>query len=623
MLRDADPASFAGIYIVCGRTDLRYGIDSLAGIIERKYHMKLFVPNTLFLFCGGSSSRIKGLLWEGDGFLLLYKNLKKMHMVLLSDEQLNSLNGEALVIIASSLQSQLVSLGEQLDHANAQLADTNKRIDLLTEQIRVMNQRHFGRKSENSTDVYDGQLSMFDVVNGSVPEPEITEVIISSHTRNKPKGKREADLEGLPARIIEHKLSDEQLSELFPKGYKELPEEIYKRLHVIPETFIVDEHRVHVYASKDNDGRIIRAPRPEDLFRGSIATPSLVASVINGKFANALPIERQSRIFRTNGVNLAPNTLANWVVGSAERYLSLVYDRLCELIRDSHVIHADETPVKVMRIDDEKIRNGRKTYMWVYRNSPKSPRPVILYEWQPSRRADHPREFLKGFSGVAVTDGYQVYHKLGRERDDLTVAGCWVHARRPFAEFIKSVGTEAAKGSVAWEAYAMITEITHLDNGFDDLSSEDRLRQRQKVLVPKVDAYFEWAKLKYSQVTHNSTVGRALAYSINQESYLRVFLTDGDVPMDNNYAEQAIRPFTIGRKNFVLIESSNGAMASAMLYSLTETAKANHLNPYKYFELPLSEIPCHMDGKDLSFIDELLPWSPLAQKECPSKYKRS
>ncbi len=227
-----------------------------------------------------------------------------------------------------------------------------------------------------------------------------------------------------------------------------------------------------------------------------------------------------------NGIKLEPNTISNWIINGAERYLSLVYDRM----RSAH--------------------------------------PIELYDWQPSRRSDHPREFLKDFSGTVVTDGYQFYHKLGKEHHDLQVSGCLIHARRPFAEFIKSVKPEVAKDSIAAEAYSMITEIMHIDNSFDDLSNRDRKKQRQLKLQEKVDAYFEWVKFKYSQVTHNSTIGKALAYSINQEEYLRMFLTDGKIPMDNNYAKQAIRPFTIARKNFVLIDSSKGANASAMIFSL-------------------------------------------------------
>lgn len=551
-------------------------------------------------------------------------------MLELSEEQLKHLNKDALVIIAASLQNQLRSMAHQLENANVRLDDNNRQIELLTEQIRLMNQRHFGKKAESGLNDMEGQLTLFDSFNEAegfqkkdLAEPTIEEVTISSYRRSKTKGKREADLDGLPSRIFEHRLSDEELDEKFPNGYKELPVEIHKRLHIIPETFIVDEHHVHVYASKSNDGTIIRAERPLDLFRNSIATPALVVSIINGKYANALPLERQSRAYKCNGINLSTNTMSNWVINSTDRYLSLVYERLHELIYENKVIHADETPVKVMRIDNTRVKGGKKTYMWVYRNQClRTTHPIVLYDWQASRKADHPREFLKDFSGTVVTDGYQVYHKLADEREYLRIAGCWIHARRPFADFIKSVGLKTAKGTVAQEAYDMITDILHTDNEFDDLSNTDRRKQRQTKLQEKVDTYFEWVKQKYSQVTHNSTIGKALAYSINQEKYLRVFLTDGMVPPDNNYAEQAIRPFTIGRKNFVLMESDNGAKASAMLYSLVETARANEVNTYQYLELLLTEIPKHMDDNNLKFLDELLPRAPRVQRECPSRYKK-
>ena len=551
-------------------------------------------------------------------------------MLELSEEQLKHLNKDALVIIAASLQNQLRSMAHQLENANVRLDDNNRQIELLTEQIRLMNQRHFGKKAESGLNDMEGQLTLFDSFNEAegfqkkdLAEPTIEEVTISSYRRSKTKGKREADLDGLPSRIFEHRLSDEELDEKFPNGYKELPVEIHKRLHIIPETFIVDEHHVHVYASKSNDGTIIRAERPLDLFRNSIATPALVVSIINGKYANALLLERQSRAYKCNGINLSTNTMSNWVINSTDRYLSLVYERLHELIYENKVIHADETPVKVMRIDNTRVKGGKKTYMWVYRNQClRTTHPIVLYDWQASRKADHPREFLKDFSGTVVTDGYQVYHKLADEREYLRIAGCWIHARRPFADFIKSVGLKTAKGTVAQEAYDMITDILHTDNEFDDLSNTDRRKQRQTKLQEKVDAYFEWVKQKYSQVTHNSTIGKALAYSINQEKYLRVFLTDGMVPPDNNYAEQAIRPFTIGRKNFVLMESDNGAKASAMLYSPVETARANEVNTYQYLELLLTEIPKHMDDNNLKFLDELLPRAPRVQRECPSRYKK-
>lgn len=552
-------------------------------------------------------------------------------MTNISDEQLKSLDHSTLIFMFRSLQNQMRLMEENNRKLTAQLSKSEKtseellkQVERLTEIIRLANQRSHGRKSEKSE--IPGQMSLFDSLNeaealkDNSPEPEITEVI--TYKRKKAKGKREEDLKDLPTRIIDHCIPDEELARLFPNGYKELPAESYKRLHVIPETFVVDEHHVHVYASKDNDGRIIKAERPADLFRNSIATPELIAMILNAKYARAIPIERQSSSFKTNGVNLSSNTMANWVIKSSEDYLSLIYDRLHKLIYDNKVIHADETPVNVMRVDDTK--SGKKTYMWVYRSRPlRGSPPIVLYDWQKSRKADHPREFLKEFSGTVITDGYQVYHKPKNEREDLKVAGCWIHARRPFAEIIKSVGEKESKGTVAAQAYNKITEIMHEDNKLDDLPKKDRERQRKLILKKKVSDYFEWAKEKYLLIAPNSALGKALAYSINQEKYLRVFLKDGDIPMDNNYAEQAIRPFTIGRKNFVFIESVNGAKASAVIYSIVETAKANNLNTYKYLELLLSELPKRKKEGKLSHIDDLLPWSKLPQKECLSQYKKS
>ena len=193
----------------------------------------------------------------------------------LSKEELNKMDKNVLITIIGVLQTQLNAISSQLD--------------FLTEQIALMNRRSFGRKTEQLDEMH--QMTLFEVFNepevlsDDSKEPAISELIIPSHTRKK-KTTREKSLEGLPVRIFNHTLSDEQLKERFPDGYKELPCKVYKRLSIIPQTFIVDEHHVHVYAAKNNDGTIVRAPRPADVFRNSIATPSLVAAIITGKYAN-------------------------------------------------------------------------------------------------------------------------------------------------------------------------------------------------------------------------------------------------------------------------------------------------------------------------------------------------
>ncbi|MBR4816737.1 MAG: transposase, partial [Lachnospiraceae bacterium] len=288
----------------------------------------------------------------------------------LSVEELNKMDKRVLITIIVSLQSQLNTISSQLD--------------FLTEQIALMNQRSFGKKTEQMDQFQ--QLTIFDFFNETEalsddsPEPEITEVVISTHTRRK-KTKREDQLEGLPARIFEHTIEKEELSQLFPEGYKELPVETYKRVSIIPQTILVDEHHIHVYASKNNDGTIVRADRPVDLFRNSVATPSLVASIMTGKYQNHLPLERQVQAFKANGIKLETNTLANWMMLASDKYLNKVYDELVRQLKTLSVIHADETPFRVIgkpRIDDDGKSLADKSYMWVYWNADCNPEmPVV------------------------------------------------------------------------------------------------------------------------------------------------------------------------------------------------------------------------------------------------------
>lgn len=206
------------------------------------------------------------------------------------------------------------------------------------------------------------------------------------------------------------------------------------------------------------------------MFRNSIVTPSLLAAIITGKYANHIPLERQSQCYKDNGVKLETNTMANWMIKGSEQYFSILYDKLHKYLYKSNVVHADVTPFNVT---DDGRKAGSKSYMWVYRNGACDARnPVVIYDNQATRRADHPREFLKDYSGVVVTDGYQVYHTLENQREDLQIAGCWVHAKRKFAEIVKTTDSEALTPDdiVAGEAAKRIAKMFHLDNELDNLS---------------------------------------------------------------------------------------------------------------------------------------------------------
>lgn len=534
-----------------------------------------------------------------------------------SSEQLNNMNKDVLVNLVIGMQEQIA---EQIN-SNKKL---NEQIERLSEQIAIMNTRSFGRKTEKNIQT-DDQINMFDIIfneaEGILPkqlpaEPEMEEILVHTHKRKKKKGKRAEDLEGLPVVIIDHTLSDDELKEKFPEGYSNLPDEIYSKLEIIPARFEVHEHHIAVYKGKN--GAIVKADHPKEMLNNSIATPSLVASIINGKYTNAMPLYRQEQEYARNDIKVSRQVMAGWVIKVAERYVSLVYDRIREEIQKSEIIHADETPVMVTRDGREGMH---KNYMWVYRtgNMCKT-HPAILYDYQKTRKADSPKEFLKGFSGKLVCDGYQVYHALENEPEvEFKVAGCWTHARRHFANILKSMDEKTFRNTVANEALVQIENIYHTDNSLRKLPPSKRKEQRKKLVKPLVDKYFEWAKGSIFRVPEKSATADGIKYSLNQEKYLRTFLTDPKVPLDNNLAEQAIRPFCVGKKNWKLIDTVNGAKASAILYSIVETAKANELNIYQYFKHILTEIPKHIDNADFSFLDQLLPWSTELPEECRKK----
>lgn len=505
-----------------------------------------------------------------------------------------------------------------------QLAEMNRKLDLLIEQAAIGNQQRFGRSSEKNL-ADEEQITMFfneteALCDSAAEEPVIEEVVPSYTRRKKSKGKRDEDLKDFPVREEIHELSDEVLTELFPDGYRYLPDEIYRKLEMHPARFEVVEHHIKVYRGKRSQ-KVVKAEHPKEMLDNSIATPSVVSAVINAKYVNSVPLYRQEQELQRNDVHISRQTMANWMMTVSERYLSLLYDCMKEEILSSSVIHADETPVMVSKDGRDTMQ---KSYMWVYRTGTMcGAHPAILYDYQKTRKMDAPREFLQDYTGTLVCDGYQVYHSLGKKRaDELKVSGCWAHARRKFADICKSLGKEQSKGTLANHALVLIAQIYHADNKLQTLAPEERLRKRQKEVKPLVDAFFAWLKERQAELPEKSATAAGFTYCLNQETYLRVFLDNPAVPLDNNAAEIAIRPFCVGKNNWKLIDTVNGAKASAILYSIAETAKANNLKPYDYFKHLLTEIPKHMEETSLDFIQSLLPWSEQLPAECKKKAEK-
>ena len=507
----------------------------------------------------------------------------------------------------------------------------------LMEQVRLANQQRFGRHTEKLEDI-SGQLSFFNEAEANcdetIPEPTVKEVIASAgKAPRKPKKKdqREEDLRDFPREEIPHDIPEQELNEAFGEGnWKRMPDEVFWQLRFEPAKWTAEKHIIKVYVGTDgvHQDEFLRGDHPGTLFRGSIATPSLEAAIINAKYVNSNPLDRISRDFEANGLNLSKQTMSNWTVWTAERYLSPVYERMKKCQLEAHVNQSDETPVEVIH-DDRPA--GSKSYMWVHITGELSPvPPVIVYEYQKTRHNDHPKAYYRDFSGVLVTDGLEQYHKLGRDLEGITNANCMAHARRHFANAVKAIGKsnpEAIKGSVAYQALVRIGAIYDLEGGLKDLTPEKRLKERQTSIKPLVEEFFAWIRKVQADrtVLPKGETAKGIAYCLNQEEYLRFFLSDGEVPIDNLASERALRTFTIGRKNWMTINTVRGAQASAMIYSITETARANGLNVYYYVKHLLEgllEIELADGSIDEKELEQLMPWSKELPAECYSKRRK-
>lgn len=526
-------------------------------------------------------------------------------------EQLNKFDKDLLIELFLGMQGQMEELSRQTQVLN-------DRMQLMMEQMVLFQKNRFGRSSEKMADSeqirfmeVDGTIVFFNeaeaVCDLDAPEPDDLE--LKAPKKKKQPGKKAADIAGLTVKRIDHYLKEEELTAEFGEnGWKQLPDAISRCYQFISASVVIEEHHIGVYSSK-LDEHMIKAPHPRNLLHGSLVSPSLAAAVINGKYVNAVPLYRLEKEFERYGLAITRQNMANWMIRLGEEYLGTMYDYLHKLLYDYHVIQADETPVLVNK---DGRPAGSQSYMWVYRSGfMYRDRQIILYEYQKTRNASHPREFLRDYTGICVTDGYQVYHTLEKEREDLKIAGCWVHCRRRFNDALEVIPKAHRKESILHLIMKQIQAIYREEGKLSDFSTEDRLMQRQLVVKPLVDAFFAYLKQNEPKIPKNGKIREAFTYALNQESYLKVFLEDGDVPIDNNASERAIRGFCIGKKNWEMIDTVNGANSSAIIYSIAETAKANNLKPFDYFEYLLTEIPKHVDDKNTDFLAELLPWSDM------------
>ena len=529
-------------------------------------------------------------------------------------EELNKCSREELITFVLMMQGQLDSL--------------NENIEMLIEQVRIANNYRFGKHTEKLSSI-DGQLSFFDEADAAfdenAPEPKEEDVLPPKQGK-KNKGQRELNLKDFPEEVIpSYTVTEEELDAFYGKGsWRRLPDETYKRLRHEPESWTVELHTVEVYVGKDGEHQdeFMRGKRPKDLLKNSIVTPSLMSSILNVKYVNSSALNRIEQEFERNGVNISKQTMSNWIVLCANKYFAAFVERMKQELLTLHVTQADETPTQVIGDSDHP---NSKCWMWVHRSGELyKERPIVIYEYQKGRDHTIPLNFYKDYKGVLVTDGLAQYHLVDKLLPDVTNVNCWAHARRDFSDAVKAAdkkNPETVRQSVAYQALQKIAEFYNADTALKELESAERLQIRQKEIKPLVEDFFVWVKRQIAEcvVPPKSKTAQGLNYIINQEVYLKGFLEDGDIPIDNSASERAIRTFCLGKKNWMFHNTAKGAGASALVYSISETAKLNNFRPYNYFKYILTELPKHCDEKgniEPAELDYIMPWSDKLPEEC-------
>ena len=517
---------------------------------------------------------------------------------------------------ASNSITDLEKLCQQLQQKNAELT---AKVKWYEEQFRLSQQRKFGASSEKSD---TEQLSLFNEAEAEAQplaaEPTLEK--ITYERRKKQPGQREAKLADLPVETIEYRLPDEeQVCSVCGDHLTEMRTEIRRELMIIPAQVKVLEHVQQVYACRKCQAEgtstpIVTAPMPAPVLKGSLVSASSMAYVMSQKYVDGLPLYRQEQQFMRLGLELSRQTLANWMLYGANKWLVLLYNRMHQQLLQQDILHADETGLQVLH---EPGRSAEaKSCLWLYRAGQYGP-PIVLYDYQETRAGKHPKNFLSGFRGYLHVDGYPGYHALALE--GVTLVGCWAHARREFDEALKALPKDKRSAKVAArDGLDFCNQLFAIERDLAKASPEERHEARQKRSQPVLDAFLAWLHVQRDQALPKSAFGKAITYCLNQWHKLTAFMQDGRLEISNNRSERSIKPVVIGRKAWLFSNTPLGATASAIIYSVVESAKENGLNPFEYLKYLFQQLP-NVDVNDSAVIDALLPHSPTLPASCRIK----
>jgi transposase len=520
-------------------------------------------------------------------------------------------------VSADQQLNKIYELEDKIALLQNEKAELLAKLNWFEEQFRLNQHKRYGRSSEQT--VYAEQQSLFneaealDAVKPSEPEPTLEE--ITYKRKKKQKGHREEMLKDLPVEVIEHKMpEEEQICDVCGNDLHEMSVEITRELEIIPPQVKVIEHRRTVYACGECEENeittpVITAPMPKRTLPGSIASAATIAYVMIQKYMFGVTLYRQETYWKQLDIEISRQTMANWLILASSRWLSIVFEHMHRFLLQHDIIHADETGLQVLHEPGRPATS--ESYMWLYRTGRDGPH-VVLFEYQTTRARKHPQKFLQGFKGYLCTDGYQSYEGLS----EIINVACLAHARRKWDEALKSLPKEVKdKPCAAKEGLDFCNRLYRVEHELKDVTPKERYEGRLEKSKPVLDEFYKWLKQQRPRITPKSTTGKAITYCLNQWDKLNNYLLDGRLYCDNNISERSIKGFVISRKNFLFCNTPNGATASALIYSIIETSKANNLKPFEYMTYLLKMLP-NLDVNDHSVLDSLMPWSESLPESC-------
>ena len=478
------------------------------------------------------------------------------------------------------------------------IAQMQSKVVHLEEQNALLRQRLFGRKSEQTTDPATPQLALFNEAE-SVAEPVAEDVDEEAVAPTKRRGKRKPLPADLPRIEVIHELPEHELTCTCGCRKHTIGEEVSEQLEIVPMQIRVIKHIRKVYGCRGCETAPVTADKPAQLIEKSMASPSVLAMLLTTKYGDGLPLHRFEKVLSRHGIDISRQTLARWVIQCGEHLqplLNLMRDRLLE----SRVIHCDETRVQVLKEPDREATS--QSWMWVQTGGPPG-KPVILFDYSTSRAQEVPSRLLESYCGYLMTDDYAGYNAVAVQ-PGIERMGCWAHARRKFVEAQKV--QPKGKTGRADIALNLINKLYGIERDLKDASDEQRHQGRQQDSLPILAQLHGWLEKTQPQVTAQNALGKAVGYLASNWNKLKRYVEAGHLPIDNNPAERAIRPFVIGRKAWLFSDTPKGAVASAQIYSLVETAKANSQEPYAWLRHVLERLP---HAQSVADYEALLPWN--------------